>query len=158
MATLPSVRRAALRAGALGIALGLAGCSAGVPVLSVSDASLGPHSAATHTAEATLHNLSHGDLTATGAASCSTVRTGHIGPLAAPYSVCPRSTAEGHFVNFTAIGVSPKYGISFTDRGPETFLDECYVHLLGQWWEFRAANLSNPADPCPGGWTFHGGP
>jgi hypothetical protein len=121
---------------------------------------LGPSSAATRTAKAILHNLNHGDLSATAlpAQRCATVRSGRIGPLKAPYRICPTSTAQGHFVNFVAVGASPEYGISFTDRGPETFLDECYVSLLGQWWEFRFADLSNPATPCPRGWRFHGGP
>ena len=138
----------------------LGGCAANTPILRASEDSLGPSSAATRTAKTILYNLNHGDLrmTALPAPRCITVRSGHVGPLKAPYRICATSTAEGHFVNFVAVGASPEYGISFTDRGPETFLDECYVSLLGDWWEFRFANSSNPATPCPSGWRFHGGP
>lgn len=144
---------------ALGMVLTLGGCSGGLPILPASQESLGPHSAATQTAKAILYNLNHGNLSMTiPRQACTSVASGHIGPLTAPYNVCPVSTAEGHFVNFVAVGASPTYGISYTDRGSDTFLDECYVHLLGKWWEFRDADLSNPASPCPGGWRFHGGP
>jgi hypothetical protein len=152
------VRSAVGGVGALALLVGLGGCS-GVPLLSASTASLGPHSAATRTAQSVLHRLNHGDLGATVPPQpCSSVASGRIGPLQAPYIVCPVSTPVGHFVNFTAKGGHPVYGISFTDRGPETFLDQCYRHLLGQWWEFRSADLSDPAAPCPSGWRFHGGP
>ena len=144
--------------GVLAVAIGLSGCS-GVPSLSASRASLGPDSAATMTAEFILENLNHGDLAATGFLHpCSSVGSGRIGPLNAPYKICAISTPEGHFVNFTEEGATPEYGMSFTDRGPLTFSDECYRHLLGRWWEFRSADLSNPKAPCSGDWRFEGGP
>lgn len=106
-----------------------------------------------------MYNLNRGDSSATvPVRPCSVVTSGNIGPLDAPYKVCATSTPEGHFVNFTALGHSPEYGISFTEAGTATFLDECYRHLLGKWWEFRSADLSNPAAPCPSDWRFHGGP
>jgi hypothetical protein len=123
------------------------------------DSALGPNSAATQGAKATLYHLNHGDLTATFAPhSCSDVTSGAIGPLQAPYRVCTISTAEGHIVSYGAMTGSTRHGISFTDRGSETFLDECYEHLTGQWWAWQAANLQNPARPCTGAWHFHGGP
>lgn len=123
------------------------------------NASLGPSSTATRTAKAILFRMNHGDLERTVPLQpCSLVHSGTIGPLKAPYKVCAISTAEGHFVNFIGVGGSPEHGISFTDRGAETFLDQCYEHLVGKWWAFRAANLSNPAAPCPAPWRFHGGP
>jgi hypothetical protein len=158
--TLPGMRRVLGGLVTLALVVGLGGCSgSGVALLSASNAVLGPDSTATRTAQSILHNLNHGDLGATVPLQpCSSVASGHIGPLNAPYKICPISTAIGHFVNFIAVGSPPEYGISFTDRGPETFLDQCYRHLLGQWWEFRSADLSNPAAPCPSDWRFHGGP
>lgn len=136
----------------LAVAFALEGCSGNA-------SSLGPNSEATRTAKAILFRLNHGDLSLTVPAHpCRSVRFGSIGPLSAPYKICATSTAEGHFVNFIAIGKSPEQGISYTDRGPETFLDECYMHLTGKWWAFRAADLSNPVAPCSGPWQFHGGP
>src|ERR1700728_2826930 len=138
------------------MAILLSSCSAGSPV---SSNGLGSSSAATRTAKAVLFKLNHGDLrTTVPLQPCSFISSGSIGPLKAPYKVCPISTAEGHFVDFIAVGRSPVQGISFTDRGPETFLDECYFHLIGRWHAFRAANLSNPAAPCDAPWHFHGGP
>jgi hypothetical protein len=58
---------------------------------------------------------------------------------------------------FMKIGESGK-GISFTDRGPDIFLDECYKHLVGSWYMFTWGDLSNPASSCPIGYEFHGGP
>jgi hypothetical protein len=130
-----------------------------VPALSGTEATLGPGSAATRTAQAILYRLNHGDLTAWDAPSprCSLVTSGRIGPLDAPYEVCPVSAPPGHFVDFTATDTSTKYGLTYTDAGPATFEDECYRHLYGPWYEFRQADLSNPASPCSSGWRFHGG-
>jgi hypothetical protein len=134
------------------LAIILGGCSA-------SGSSLGPDSAPTRSTKAILFRLNHGDLGETVPVHpCRLVRSGGIGPLNAPYKVCAISTAEGHFVNFIAIGRTPEQGITYTDRGPATFLDECYMHITGRWWEFRAADLSNPSAPCSGPWHFHGGP
>ena len=156
--TVPCVRLALGGIGAVAIAASLGGCS-GVPLLPASNSSLGPNSPATRMAQSILYRLNHGDSGATVPPQpCSSTTAGRIGPLSAPYRICPVSTPVGHFVNFTVIGTSPEYGISYTDRGPETFLEQCYRHLVGQWWEFRSADLSNPQTPCPGGWRFHGGP
>jgi hypothetical protein len=133
---------------------------AGSPVPGlVGNASLGPTSVATRGAERLLFKLNQGNLRETvQPRPCAFVASGRVGPLEAPYRVCATSTAEGHFVTLVAVGRSPVEGISFTDRGPETFLDECYRHLEGHWYAFRAADLSNPAAPCHGPWRFHGGP
>ena len=133
-----------------------AACSGGS---SGSIAALGPSSPTTQSAKAILFDLNHGDLNVTVPPQpCSTVKSGAVGPLQAPYKVCATSTAEGHFVEYIALTGSLLHGVSFTDRGPETFLDECYQHLIGQWWSWQAANLENPATPCTGAWHFHGGP
>ncbi len=86
---------------------------------------------------------------------CSTKVAGSVGPLDAPYRVCAVSSAEGHFVLFTAIG-PPARGLGFTDVGAATFLDECARHLVGQWWMFTAR--SPGTGDCPFGYQFHGGP
>jgi hypothetical protein len=133
-----------------------AACSGGS---SNSDSALGPNSPTTQSAKATLYHLNHGDLKATFPShSCSDVRSGAVGPLRAPYKVCAISTAEGHIVLYIAMSGSTMHGISFTDRGSGTFLDQCYKHLTGQWWAWQAANLNEPASPCTGAWHFHGGP
>jgi hypothetical protein len=115
-------------------------------------------STATPRAKAFLFGLNHGNLNMTVPSQpCTTVTTGSIGPLNAPYRQCPISTAEGHVVTFLKLGESGK-GISFTDRGPDTFLDICYRHLVGQWYMFTNGGLTNPSAPCPFGYQFHGGP
>lgn len=120
---------------------------------------LGPTSPATEHARAILFDLNHGDLNATiPVPPCSVVKSGAVGPLLAPYKVCAVSTAEGHIVRYTALIGSPRHGVSYSDRGPESFLDECYQHLTGKWWEWQEANLEDPASPCTGSWHFHGGP
>ncbi len=115
-------------------------------------------SSASARAKAILFGLNRGHLNVTVPPQrCMTVTTGSMGPLDAPYRECPTSTAEGHFVSFFAAGARSR-GITYTDRGPETFLDECYKQLDGSWYMFTWGNLSNPADPCPVGYEFHGGP
>jgi len=108
-------------------------------------------------AKAILFHLNHGDETVTVPIHpCKIVRSGTVGPLRAPYKVCSISTAEGHIVGYDAM--NGKHGVTYTDRGPETFLDQCYQHLTGRWWSWEAADLDNPAEPCSGPWHFHGGP
>lgn len=155
-----SGRAGPIRAGSLGLleavvmVVLLAGCTGPSPA-----AGLGPRSPATRSAQAVLSGLDHGDLAATvPVPPCSTVHAGAIGPLAAPYTICALASPEGHVVRYQALGGSPAHGIAFSDRGPQTFLDQCYQHLTGQWWAWRAADLQDPAAPCPGGWHFHGGP
>lgn len=122
-------------------------------------ASMAWDASATPRAQAVLFGLNHGNENETVPPHpCSYIATGSIGPLVAPYRQCAISTSEGHFVTFTAAGSMPSRGISYTDRGPETFLEECYKHLVGHWWMFVGADLSNPASPCPFGYQFHGGP
>lgn len=115
-------------------------------------------SSATARAKAILFGLNHGNLKVTVPPQpCTTFTEGSIGPLDAPYRACATSTAEGHFVTFTAAGVQAR-GMTYTDRGPETFLDECFRQLDGPWYMFTSGDLSNPANPCPIGYEFHGGP
>ena len=146
----------------LGIGLGLSESPARfgwAAVAASANPTLGPTSQATRYAETLLFKLNDGDLKRTVPLQpCSFVSSGTMGPLTAPYRVCAVSTAEGHIVNFVAIGRPPTHGITFTDRGSETFLDSCYMHLVGSWYAFQAANLSNPAAPCNAPWKFHGGP
>lgn len=134
----------------------ISGCAA---TTATEQGALGPNSAATRSAKALLFKLNHGDLTKTiPPLPCVLVSSGSIGTLEAPYKVCATSTAEGHFVTFLAVRRSPVQGIAYTDRGSETFLDQCYLHLVGKWYAFQAANLANPAAPCRSPWHFHGGP
>jgi hypothetical protein len=115
-------------------------------------------SSATARAKAILFGLNQGDVTkSVSPQPCTTVTAGSIGPLDAPYRECATSTAEGHLVTFTAVGIRSR-GIAYTDRGPETFLDQCYKHLDGSWYMFTRGNPSTPATPCPIGYAFHGGP
>jgi hypothetical protein len=86
---------------------------------------------------------------------CTTVPTGSIGPLHAPYQECAVSSPEGHFVLFTAIGTGPVRGLGYTDGGAATFQDECSRHLVGQWWMF--VQESSGTGLCPFGYRFHGG-
>jgi hypothetical protein len=136
----------------------LAGCSGGNTLVSANVTLLASNSTATRTAQAILYKLNHGDLNMTVPNTpCSLVTSGDIGSLKAPYNECPVSTAEGHFVTF-ATKADPNSGLAYTDRGAETFLDECYALVRDDWFVWMKANLENPAQPCPGGWRFHGGP
>jgi len=85
---------------------------------------------------------------------CSTMVTGSIGPIGAPYRQCPVSTPEGHFVIFTTAGLTGR-GLGYTDVGAATFPDECSRHLTGEWWMFTQD--SSGAGGCPIGYQFHGG-
>lgn len=123
------------------------------------EASLGPTSSATRYAKALLLTLNHGNLRETVPPQpCSVVRHGSFGPLKAPYRICATSTFVAHFVEFIALGRSPAHGMTYTDRPNATFLDECYMHLVGRWWAWQSADLSNPVAPCSAPWRFHGGP
>ncbi len=136
----------------------LTGCSGGNSLVSANVRLLAANSTATRTAQAILHKLNHGDLNMTVPNTpCSVVTSGSIGSLKAPYDECVTSTAEGHFVTFYT-RADPHSGLSYTDRGAETFLDECYAPVRGDWFVWMQADLENPAHPCPGGWRFHGGP
>jgi len=136
----------------------LAGCSSGNSSVSANVTLLTSNSTATRTAQAILYKLNHGDLNMTVRATpCSVVTSGSIGSLKAPYDECPVSTAEGHFVTFSTTA-DPNSGLAYTDRGAETFLDECYAPVHGDWFVWMKADLENPAQPFPGGWRFHGGP
>lgn len=137
----------------------LGGCSgASNPAASANMALLGPNSSATKTAQAILFNLDHGDANVTSPPTpCSSVASGSIGTVTAPYEECPVATPEGHFVTFTAKS-DPDGGITFTDIGPRTFLDECYSHVRNDWFVWMKADQDNPEEPCPSGWLFHGGP
>ncbi|HLX88453.1 MAG TPA: hypothetical protein VKR22_08385 [Acidimicrobiales bacterium] len=94
---------------------------------------------------------------------CQVVRTGSIGPLSAPFDQCATSTYVGafgskrvNFVLFTLVGVRTQ-GLAYTNIGPATFEDECYRHLVGDWWAFNGGDPANPAGPCSLGYSFHGG-
>lgn len=94
-------------------------------------------------------------------APCRVLRAGSIGPLGAPYNECPVTYASGfgsrvNIVRFTRLGTTTQ-GVAYTNIGPATFDDECYRHLAGDWWAFNGGDLSNPSDPCPFGYAFHGG-
>jgi len=95
---------------------------------------------------------------------CRVVRSGNIGPLTAPYTQCATSTGVAafgrtrvNFVFFTPVETRLR-GLAYTNFGPATFLDECYRHLVGDWWMFNQGDPTNPAVPCPIGYKFHGGP
>lgn len=116
---------------------------------------------ATRSAAAVLFDLNHGDLARTVPPTpCRTVRTGSVGPLGAPYTACAVSTAEGHFVVYTALGSRPVRGLAYTDVGAATFPDGCTRHLAGRWWAF-VGSTENEAlgidGLCPFGYRFHGG-
>ena len=49
---------------------------------------------------------------------------GVVGPIGAPYWQCSVSTPEGHFVIFTAGGLTGR-GLGYTDVGAATFPDQC---------------------------------
>lgn len=85
---------------------------------------------------------------------CSTIVTGSVGPIAAPYQECAVSTPEGHFVIFTSAEL-PDRGLGYTDIGAATFPDECSRHLTGEWWMFTRD--SSGTGGCPIGYQFHGG-
>lgn len=136
----------------------LAGCSDANSLVTANVTLLTTNSTATRTAKAILHKLNHGDLKVTVSNTpCSLVTSGGIGSLKAPFDACPTSTAEGRFVTFSATA-DPDSGLAYTDRRAETFLDECYTPVSGDWFVWMKANLENPAQPCPGEWRFHGGP
>jgi hypothetical protein len=112
---------------------------------------------ATPSAQRTLLQAQHAPINAGGVPylPCSTVETGSIGPLPAPYRVCAISSPEGHFVIYTAVGTSPVRGVAYTDVGAATFPDECSRHLVGPWWMFVGGASGSG---CPFGYRFHGGP
>jgi len=85
---------------------------------------------------------------------CSTMTTGSVGPIDAPYRHCAVSTPEGHFVIFTSAGLTGR-GLGYTDIGAATFPNECSRHLTGNWWMFTAD--SSGTGGCPIGYQFHGG-
>ena len=85
---------------------------------------------------------------------CSTMGTGSVGPIDAPYRECAVSTPEGHFVIFTAAELTGR-GLGYTDIGAATFPDECSRHLTGEWWMFTRE--SSGTGGCPIGYQFHGG-
>jgi hypothetical protein len=85
---------------------------------------------------------------------CSTRTTGSVGPIGAPYRQCSVSTPEGHFVIFTAGGLTGR-GLGYTDVGAATFPDQCSRHLTGEWWMFTRD--SSGTSGCPIGYQFHGG-
>lgn len=120
-------------------------------------------SSATPRAGAIFSALTHGDVKRMVPSQlCADVQTGSIGPLDAPYRECAWSTVGGDHrgVTFTKLDPSSKVrnGVSFTDLGPRTFLDECYRHLVGSWYMFTSADLAAPGSLCPFGYKFHGGP
>ena len=86
---------------------------------------------------------------------CSIMKSGSVGLIDAPYRECPTFTPEGHFVIFTSVGDTGR-GLGYTDRGADTFLDECNRHLVGKWWMFTAE--TSDLGGCPIGYQFHGGP
>lgn len=92
---------------------------------------------------------------------CRILQAGSIGPLGAPYDECATSYVDGfgnrvNFVLFTPLGARTQ-GLAYTNIGSATFEDQCYRHLLGDWWAFSGGDLSNPMNPCPFGYEFHGG-
>jgi hypothetical protein len=108
---------------------------------------------ATHAAETVLLQLrdapgfSHGVAPPRG---CSEVLSGSIGLLQAPYSECAVWTNEGHFVTFGG----SHGGLTYTDDAATTFEDQCYRHLVGDWWMY--APESNDLGGCPFGYSFSG--
>jgi hypothetical protein len=109
---------------------------------------------ATNVAEHALSQLRHEPGFRHGVApahGCTEVVTGSIGPLPAPYSECPVSTNEGHFVTFSA---GPG-GLAYTNIGVATFEDQCYRHLEGPWWMYTRE--SSVGGTCPFGYRFRGG-
>lgn len=118
-------------------------------------------SSATQRAGAIFSEVNHADVELTMPNEpCTDITTGSIGPLDAPYRACTWSAGRDHGVTFTKLDPSSKVsrGISFTDLGPPTFLDECYRHLVGPWYMFRSADLAGSSPLCPVGYEFHGGP
>ncbi len=113
---------------------------------------------ATPAAERFLLQVEHGARHANGVPlrPCTTVPTGSIGPLAAPYQECGASSPEGHFVTYTAVAPGQTHGLGYTDIGAATFADECSRHLTGRWWMYvqDTSGIGN----CPFGYRFHGGP
>jgi len=122
-------------------------------------ASVAWDSGATHQAQLALAQVSRGPKNANGVPlnPCLNISTGSIGPLNSPYRECAISTREGHFVLFSAIGVTPFRGLGYTDVGAATFPDECSKHLIGEWWMF-VAFPNKGLGPCPIGYQAHGGP
>lgn len=85
---------------------------------------------------------------------CSTVVSGSVGGIDAPYRQCAVSTPQGHFVIFTAVGQRTR-GLTYTDVGAGTFQDQCTHHLIGEWWMFTGS--TDGMGGCPIGYQFHGG-
>lgn len=96
---------------------------------------------------------------------CVGVSAGGVGPLAAPYRVCPTLLTHGRYdVTFYAATASggvalPTRGLAFTNLRPppasNPFPDECSRHLTGAWWAFEQT-VDRPGT-CPFGYQFHGG-
>lgn len=86
-----------------------------------------------------------------GLAGCSTLSSGSVGPLQAPYRVCaflePRSDS---FVEFLA-PTSASRGILYSEATTPTFLDGCSRHLEDQWWAFV---IIGNGQSCPYGYSL----
>jgi hypothetical protein len=112
---------------------------------------------ATPAAERALLQVQHGPLSPRGLPlhPCTTVETGSIGPLEAPYQECALSNPEIQVVRYSVTSAGGVRGLVYTDIGAAAFPDQCFRHLVGQWWMFVG---DASAIGCPWGYTFHGGP
>lgn len=109
-------------------------------------------------AQQAIRQVQHGRVAAHGVPlhPCQVVRTGSIGPLVAPYRQCATSYRGASFVVYSPVGTRVR-GVAYSTIGTAIFEDQCYRHLVGDWWVFNDGNPSNPGDPCAFGYTFHGG-
>jgi hypothetical protein len=117
-------------------------------------ASLAWNSDATNQAQRVLAHVDHSTDVTEGIPRrpCLEFNSGSVGPVRAPYTACAVSMGQGSFVTFVSQGASG--GIAYTEAGPPAFEDQCYRHLVGDWYSFGAVRGS-PGD-CPFGYRYSG--
>ncbi len=86
---------------------------------------------------------------------CSTVFSRGIGPLPAPYVECGTWNNQAHAISFSPDSRTEGGGVQYTNVGARIFEDQCYRHLVGEWWAF--APQTDGMGGCPFGYHFEGG-
>lgn len=115
---------------------------------------------AAHDALARAERGPRGRLAGLSAHPCSTIQSGNIGPLRAPYRICADPPTHGKYVvSFFVVTRRSPGVLAFPNRGlvftnvSEPAPDACARHLVGTWWTF----VGSPTGDCPLGYQFHPG-
>ena len=102
-------------------------------------------------AKAVLQEIAHKDV------GCRLVKSGSVGLLTAPYSICRNTAPSGSMVMFAVNDLQRGYAyLSGRTNGVNWFPEECSRHLIGRWWAFYSDPLL-VLDGCPFGYSAHGG-